>query len=238
MNQSYQPMDELWKECNFNENYEVSSWGHIRRKGGRQLKPTKTSRGYLYVNLNKKTYSVQKLVAYAFLPACPGEHGCGRGKYHIDHIDGDKTNNAASNLQWLLHEDNVRAGTQRSQWNKRALRRQLEEKFSQVDTLNTLAVTTKADAILDRLESIEKRTALLLDIIALQKKSEGETWLDSKAFCRTVGIKDKSSLHYYMAKGVLKHPAIKNIGTPERPRYRFHRTKAVDQFLNRAAKVS
>jgi hypothetical protein len=36
-----------------------------------------------------------------------------------------------------------------------------------------------------------------------------------------------------MSKGVLEGDAIRNIGSVKQPRYRFHRRKAVDQFLNR-----
>jgi hypothetical protein len=36
-----------------------------------------------------------------------------------------------------------------------------------------------------------------------------------------------------MSKGVIRGDALRNIGTIKRPRYRFHRRKAVDQFLNR-----
>lgn len=229
-------MDEVWKECPFNESYEVSNQGNVRRKNGKELKLSRTPRGYLYVNLSKKSYSVHKLVAYTFLPPCPGVHGLGRGTYHIDHIDGDKSNNKASNLQWLSHEENSGQGTRRASWSKSELRRQLNQKRQELETRSVLASLTKADAILERLESMEKRVSLLLEITALEKKSEGDLWLDSKGFCRAVGIKDKSSLHYYMSKGLLTGDAIRNIGSVQRPRYRFHRVKAVNQFLNRAAK--
>jgi hypothetical protein len=39
-----------------------------------------------------------------------------------------------------------------------------------------------------------------------------------------------------MSKGVIRSDALRNIGTAQRPRYRFHRVKAVDQFLNRWGK--
>lgn len=231
-------MDERWETCNFNDQYEISSLGNVRRKNGKVLKATKTARGYCYVNLSKKSYSVHKLVAYAFLPPCPGVHGLGRGKYHIDHIDGDKSNNQCTNLQWLLHEENVRDGTQRAFWSRVNKRRALQARKAELELKYTAASLEQANTIIERIDLVEKRLALLLDIISLERSKEGELWLDSKAFCRAVGIKDKASLHYYMSKGIIHGPAIKNIGTAKRPRYRFHRTKAVDQFLNRAAKVS
>jgi hypothetical protein len=89
------------------------------------------------------------------------------------------------------------------------------------------------DEVLTRLHLIEEK---LSELISLQEQAavEKATWIDSKAFCAAVGIKDKVSLHYYMSKGVIQGPALRNIGSAKRPRYRFHRVKAVDQFLNRA----
>jgi hypothetical protein len=34
-------------------------------------------------------------------------HGVSDERLHVDHIDNDKTNDVASNLQWLSHADNV-----------------------------------------------------------------------------------------------------------------------------------
>jgi hypothetical protein len=59
-------------------------------------------------------------------------------------------------------------------------------------------------------------------------------WVDSTAFCRLAGIKNHNSLSYFMSKGIFTNKSIRNIGTPKRPRYRFHRRIAVDEFLNRS----
>jgi len=92
------------------------------------------------------------------------------------------------------------------------------------------------DELFDRLQLIEEKLAELLSLQELAA-IEKATWMDSKAFCAATGIKDKRSLHYYMSKGFLEGDAIRNIGTSKRPRYRFHRKKAVDQFLNRSSKA-
>ena len=62
-------------------------------------------------------------------------------------------------------------------------------------------------------------------------------WIDSEEFCKQVGIAPKQ-LTYYMSKGTPSGDAVRNIGTVARPRYRFHRVMAVDQFLNRANRVT
>ncbi len=86
------------------------------------------------------------------------------------------------------------------------------------------------DEILNRLDALERT---LVALIESQKSPESSDWVDSKEFCRLVGLKDTKALVYQMSKGIIHGPAIRNIGTPKRPRYRFHRVKAVNQFLNR-----
>lgn len=101
---------EIWKDIEgYESSYEVSSLGRIRSKerqanvkGGtrtvkakeRKLFPNK--KGYMTVVLslnNKlKTFTVHQLVAQAFIP------GFIKGT-DLNHIDGDKTNNASSNLE-------------------------------------------------------------------------------------------------------------------------------------------
>ena len=87
------------------------------------------------------------------------------------------------------------------------------------------------DQILNRIDALERTIVALLEATRTAPESD---WLDSKEFCRLVGLRDTKALTYQMSKGIIHGPAIKNIGTAKRPRYRFHRTKAVDQFLNRA----
>jgi len=90
------------------------------------------------------------------------------------------------------------------------------------------------DVILNRLDSMERYLASLIQAQQVPQQCE---WLDSKEFCRVVGLKDTKALMYEVSKGVLHGDAIRNIGTIKRARYRFHRVKAVDQFINRSHKV-
>lgn len=88
------------------------------------------------------------------------------------------------------------------------------------------------DEILNRLDALERT---LVALIESKQAPTAEDWVDSKEFCRLVGLKDTKALVYQMSKGIIHGPAIRNIGTARRPRYRFHRVKAVNQFLNRSA---
>ena len=86
------------------------------------------------------------------------------------------------------------------------------------------------EEILNRLDAMERNLIALIQ--ASQPAPESE-WLDAKTFCRLVSLRDSKALMYEMSKGVFNNAAVKNIGTVKRPRYRFHRVKALDQFMNR-----
>jgi len=106
---------ERWRDVvGYEELYEVSDHGRVRsvsREGRRYAgcilsMPLKTERGrktYPRVNLSnrgtRRTRTVHKLVAEAFLGPCP------EGR-EVDHCDGDKTNNRPSNLEYVTHAEN------------------------------------------------------------------------------------------------------------------------------------
>ena len=77
-----------------NYNIEVSNTGRVRGVRGERV-PRLDKYGYLRINISTPgkivTRTIHRLVADCF-----DIHGVGET---IDHIDGDKTNNSASNLQ-------------------------------------------------------------------------------------------------------------------------------------------
>jgi hypothetical protein len=87
------------------------------------------------------------------------------------------------------------------------------------------------DELLNRIDTLERKLDQLLAVSAVNESD----WVDSREFCRLVGLRDTKALVYQMSKGVVHGPALRNIGSTKRPRYRFHRIKAVDQFMNRTA---
>lgn len=67
---------------------------------GMWLRPSVGTHGYEYVNIDRKSRLVHRLVAEAFLGA-PSE------KQVVNHKDGNKLNNAVGNLEWVSYSENV-----------------------------------------------------------------------------------------------------------------------------------
>lgn len=95
---------------------EVSSDGRIRsllRGEPRVLKAQKDSKGYLRIRVTidrvKITYKVHREVAKAFLPNP-------ENLPQVNHIDGDKTNNDISNLEWVSNRDNCHHAIESGLW--------------------------------------------------------------------------------------------------------------------------
>lgn len=100
---------EQWKWVSGYEGlYLVSNYGAVMglpRKTfhGHQMKQRKSKSGYMRVGLfkdgEKKTHSVHRLVAIAFVPNK-------NGKQEVNHINGDKADNRAENLEWVTRSEN------------------------------------------------------------------------------------------------------------------------------------
>ena len=111
-------MTEEWKNIvGYERHYKISSLGRIKRTNGgrgatigRVLKVKQPTRhcDYRRVQLSrndtKRTFSVHVLVAEAF-------HGPRPQDKCVNHIDMNKLNNAALNLEWVTAAENVHHAT-------------------------------------------------------------------------------------------------------------------------------
>lgn len=105
-------MKEIWKPVvGYEGKYEVSNFGRVkslnyRNTGTKKLLTLQLrSDGYLQVKLSHrgKQYKpkVHQLVAQAFTPK-------NRPTDEVNHIDKNRSNNLASNLEWISRKENVR----------------------------------------------------------------------------------------------------------------------------------
>lgn len=134
-------MEEIWKPITgYEKYYHVSNFGRIKSldritvfKDGRKRKfigkiltlRVKNNSGYLTVGLHEDgkstTYLVHRVVATTFIDNQ-------RGLDEVNHIDQNKNNNYATNLEWCTHIDNVNHGDEieRGAKKQRRMFRQLD----------------------------------------------------------------------------------------------------------------
>ena len=97
---------ETWRESGQVAGIMVSSAGRIMRAStGRVLRASANDRGYERISIvsNRRAamYSVHRLVAEAFIPNP-------ENKPQVNHINGKKSDNSITNLEWATSSDNIR----------------------------------------------------------------------------------------------------------------------------------
>lgn len=105
-------MDEVWVNISGSEGrYQVSNMGQVRtvwsksnakpRHGGGVLKQGRSIDGYSNVKLKGQTRRVHRLVAEHFCNMNPAQN-------EVNHINGKKSDNRSSNLEWCTRSENMR----------------------------------------------------------------------------------------------------------------------------------
>lgn len=104
-------MKEIWKDiAGYEGLYQVSNFGRVKslnynKTGISKCLVPKKNNSYNMVCLCKggvhKYVSIHRLVANAFIPNP-------ENKLEVNHIDGNKSNNLISNLEWVTSSENTR----------------------------------------------------------------------------------------------------------------------------------
>ena len=101
--------NEIWKQIDGFDGYQISNFGRIRSYKVTYdkyaiLSIRKNKFGYeeicLQQNGKRKTMKIHRLVAMAFCKKLSDNHNT------VNHIDGNKTNNVAQNLEWVTQAEN------------------------------------------------------------------------------------------------------------------------------------
>lgn len=112
----------MWKKFVFQEkqtDYSVSDDGYVRKDTTNYILSQSTQQGYRMVTLlidgKQKRMRVHRLVALTFIPnEYPIE------KPYVNHIDGDRSNNMVSNLEWVSPSENIQKAADLGRMGKRA----------------------------------------------------------------------------------------------------------------------
>ena len=92
---------EIWKPIPGAEGYEVSNLGNVRNANKTTHLALSILNGYYKVCLGKYgTYLVHRLVAQTFIPNP-------KDKPQVNHINGNKRDNRAENLEWVTASENT-----------------------------------------------------------------------------------------------------------------------------------
>ena len=123
--------NEIWKDVKGYEGlYQVSDMGRVKslertvtRKNGRKqtireriLKPRTNQDGYLQVTLYNNGNKIKRFLVHRLV--CEAFHENTENKPCVNHIDEDKTNNTASNLEWCTYEENNNHGSRNARMAK------------------------------------------------------------------------------------------------------------------------
>jgi len=137
--------------------YEISAQGEVRRADGRGVNQWTNPDGYRLVSLSppRKVERVHRLVAASFVPNP-------EAKPFVNHIDNDRANNAATNLEWCTQRENIhhaaRQGRMSRHWTGRRSPNAGLSDLSAAQIREEYASGMGSMSVLGRRHGVSKRT--------------------------------------------------------------------------------
>lgn len=102
-------MIEIWKRLPQNENYKFSSFGNAVYDNGKlkkQIRFKLNDKGYrrlsIYTNGGRITLKVCRIIGELFVDGRTVERN------EINHLDGNKVNDSAENIEWCSRSENIK----------------------------------------------------------------------------------------------------------------------------------
>jgi len=174
------------------QGYSVTTDGRVFNSQAKELKQN-TRKGYLYVTVKGRKYSVHRLVALCYIPNP-------ENKPEIDHIDGNMLNNNVYNLRWVTRKENEMNPITRcriSMANKgkkisvqqrikisKSLTGKRQNEETKIKRANKLKGRKRPQYIIDNLLSINKKPIICID----KKTGERMSFNSQKEAAEFLGI--------------------------------------------------
>lgn len=126
----------MWKDVIYNNAYEVSDEGIVRRKSNQNVLKGCITSGYRSVKLTfensrQQRFYVHRLVAIHFIENNDPKH-----KTYVNHKDGNKLNNNVNNLEWVSPRENNIHYYQELQKEKREYKKGCSKAIPVIQILN------------------------------------------------------------------------------------------------------
>ncbi|ATZ80401.1 HNH Endonuclease [Bodo saltans virus] len=141
--------EEIWKKIENVKYCSVSNYGNVRNDNTDKIFAKNKKNGYLYTYLSgvdgDTSNRIHILVAQAFV-----KNDNPATKTQVNHMDGNKTNNRADNLEWVSQSDNMKHAVKEGLLKTQARKiHQYDKEGKLIKTYDSIAQASEATGVDD-----------------------------------------------------------------------------------------